>query len=137
MKYADKLKHPKWQKKRLEVLNDKGWKCEACGTDDKMLHVHHDKYKGNPWDISNEHLFVLCEFCHNCVHNIKINKNKHITADQYISMWNTSRFKFLLYSFKMYYTDTGIVQNTEDSFYYFMKMALLFNSLCEEGGNLE
>ena len=29
--YSDKLKSPKWQKKRLEVLNLRGFKCEKCG----------------------------------------------------------------------------------------------------------
>jgi hypothetical protein len=31
MGYADLLKNPQWQKKRLEVLEASGWECEMCG----------------------------------------------------------------------------------------------------------
>jgi hypothetical protein len=40
MSYADLLKDPRWQKKRLEVLESNGWACEACGSATKTLHVH-------------------------------------------------------------------------------------------------
>jgi len=28
--YAEKLKHPLWQRKRLEILNRDGFKCAQC-----------------------------------------------------------------------------------------------------------
>jgi len=30
--YYGLLKHPKWQKKRLEVMENAGFECEDCGS---------------------------------------------------------------------------------------------------------
>ena len=41
MTYSDKLKSPKWQKKRLEILSLKDFKCEVCNNEDnhgKKIH---------------------------------------------------------------------------------------------------
>ena len=32
------------------------------------MHVHHLKYKGNPWDIENKFLTTLCDECHEFEH---------------------------------------------------------------------
>ena len=67
--YAEKLKDPRWQKKRLEVLSRDDWACVHCGETRLTLHVHHLKYtKGEPWDISSEYLETLCKDCHNLTH---------------------------------------------------------------------
>jgi 5-methylcytosine-specific restriction endonuclease McrA len=65
MTYSEKLKDPRWQKKRLEVLERAGWACEDCGTDTKQLEVHHPLYlKGRePWEY-NKSLMCLCSDCH-------------------------------------------------------------------------
>ena len=64
--YYELLKHPKWQKKRLEILERANFKCEDCGADDITLHVHHTYYeKGHkPWEYPNDSLQCLCEKCH-------------------------------------------------------------------------
>lgn len=54
--YADKLKHPKWQKRRLEVLSKADWKCELCSDDETELHVHHLEYTGEPWEAPDSFL---------------------------------------------------------------------------------
>lgn len=66
MTYAEKLKDPRWQKKRLEILNRDGFKCTRCESEKKTLHVHHLYYnKGfEPWEARSEHLETLCEDCH-------------------------------------------------------------------------
>lgn len=65
-KYTLKLKDPRWQKKRLEVLNRAKFKCQCCGDDENTLHVHHLIYsKGDPWDAPDNTLECLCENCHN------------------------------------------------------------------------
>jgi hypothetical protein len=66
MNYSDKLKDPRWQKKRLEILNRDKWTCQICFDTEKTLHVHHRRYlRGRePWDIPNECLVTLCESCH-------------------------------------------------------------------------
>lgn len=67
--YSEKLKDPRWQKKRLRVLEAAGWKCEFCGASDKALHVHHLKYTGEPWDAPMEDLEALCQDHHDLVHS--------------------------------------------------------------------
>lgn len=65
MTYSKKLKDPKWQKKRLEILNRDDWKCKSCGDKEKTLHVHHTGYRGtDPWDTPDNMLITLCEDCH-------------------------------------------------------------------------
>lgn len=76
--YQDKLKSPKWQKKRLEIMKRDKFKCKVCGRDNEMLHVHHSYYDRNlnPWEYSNDSLITLCEKCHNVWHYIDNYKPK-------------------------------------------------------------
>jgi hypothetical protein len=64
--YYEKLKDPRWQKKRLEVMERDGWECTRCGVKDQTFNVHHWKYakSGNPWDSDIDDLDTLCEGCH-------------------------------------------------------------------------
>jgi hypothetical protein len=61
---TDMYKHPKWQKKRLEILSRDEWKCVACSDSQSTLHVHHLTYDGDPWDVPDDWLQTLCEGCH-------------------------------------------------------------------------
>ena len=69
--YWEKLKDPRWQRKRLEALNLSNFHCSSCGSDEKTLNVHHLYYKkgAEPWeyDVHTE-LQVLCEDCHKSEH---------------------------------------------------------------------
>lgn len=69
--YNEKLKDPRWQRKRLEALQAADWKCAACKATDKTLHVHHKKYAGEPWEVPLGWLQVLCEDCHESEHGKK------------------------------------------------------------------
>ncbi len=63
--YAEKLKDPRWQKKRLEIFQRDQFRCMECFSDEKTLQVHHKAYKGKePWDTQNEFLITYCEKCH-------------------------------------------------------------------------
>lgn len=64
--YSKKLKDPRWQKKRLEILERDNWTCQNCKDKETCLHVHHIYYDPalDPWDAKNEHLITLCEDCH-------------------------------------------------------------------------
>mgnify|MGYP001454581542 CR=1 FL=1 len=69
--YLEKLKDPRWQKKRLEILNRDNWRCRACEADDEELHVHHISYiTDDPWDEDNDNLVTLCSECHKTWHTI-------------------------------------------------------------------
>lgn len=69
--YSQKLKDPRWQKKRLELFSTRGWACEECGDSEEELHIHHLRYlKGkNPWEYENCDLKCLCRFCHQSIHH--------------------------------------------------------------------
>ena len=64
--YSEQFKDPRWQKKRLEVLERDNWKCQMCSATEKTLHVHHHLYiKGRKiWEYDNRMLVSLCEECH-------------------------------------------------------------------------
>jgi hypothetical protein len=66
MTYKEQLKHPKWQKKRLEIMSRDKWTCRACGNMDNMLQVHHLYYMPNnkAWEYDNEAYVTLCWECH-------------------------------------------------------------------------
>lgn len=96
--YSDLLRHPLWQKKRLEIMRRDKWKCKKCGDDETTLNVHHKLYiNGNdPWEYENEDLITLCEDCHNQIERfkkespeidletIKIYKSEHWSSDKRI-----------------------------------------------------
>lgn len=64
--YSEKLKDPRWQKKRLSVLNKSKFKCELCNDKNETLHVHHLSYEKNkePWDYPLSNFKCLCSTCH-------------------------------------------------------------------------
>jgi hypothetical protein len=64
MTYAEKLKDPRWQRKRLEILERDDFTCQLCNDKTSTLHIHHHEYSHNPWDIENEKLITYCEHCH-------------------------------------------------------------------------
>ena len=66
MKYADKLKDPRWQKKRLKILERDNWTCRGCSDAKNTLAVHHLKYfpDKEPWECPDKFLLTLCEECH-------------------------------------------------------------------------
>lgn len=77
--YSEKLKDPRWQKKRLEIFERDDWKCRGCGDDSVTLNAHHLWYfhGSEPWDIQNNFLVTLCEKCHEIeTENAKHEKNR-------------------------------------------------------------
>jgi len=65
--YYEKLKDPRWQKKRLEIMERADFSCECCpNIGNTTLHIHHGYYEKNvePWEYPNETLWCLCEGCH-------------------------------------------------------------------------
>jgi len=74
--YSEKLKSPKWQKKRLKIMERDGFQCQMCFNRDDTLTVHHKYYLSGkePWEYEGECLITLCEDCHSEIHlheNIK------------------------------------------------------------------
>lgn len=72
MSYKDKLRDPRWQKKRLEIFQRDNWTCQfpGCGDTKTELHVHHTKYiyGANPWDVPDKFLKTVCSKHHKLLH---------------------------------------------------------------------
>lgn len=78
MTYAEKLKDPRWQRRRLERLNATNFTCQQCGDTKSTLHVHHRYYEKDldPWEYDDRVLVVLCDFCHEVTHGYKASLEK-------------------------------------------------------------
>ena len=70
MTYKEQLLHPRWQRRRLEILQRADWKCEKCREEDKTLHVHHKIYRKGAmaWEYEDDELIALCKDCHESEH---------------------------------------------------------------------
>jgi hypothetical protein len=66
LSYYEKLQHPLWQRKRLEIMEKSGFSCKACEAKDVQLNVHHIYYisKRDPWNYPDWSLECLCKDCH-------------------------------------------------------------------------
>lgn len=66
MTYAEKLRDPRWQKLRLEILSRDNWTCQMCESTTTTLNVHHIVYHSgaDPWEYNPRHLLTLCQTCH-------------------------------------------------------------------------
>ena len=73
MSYSDELRNPLWQKRRLQVFERAGWRCEWCGTTQSQLHAHHKVYlsRHKPWEYPDILLECLCDQCHERAHEHK------------------------------------------------------------------
>lgn len=67
--YSDLLRDPRWQKKRLEILNRDDFYCGKCFDGETTLHVHHKHYQHGkkPWEYNSDFLITLCKTCHEAV----------------------------------------------------------------------
>lgn len=73
MTYRQQLRDPRWQKRRLEVMQRDGWRCVACGDSQSPLNVHHKRYlRGKPpWASPDADLETRCETCHEGTHGLR------------------------------------------------------------------
>jgi hypothetical protein len=96
--YTEKLKNPKWQRKKTEILMRDDFICRRCGDTESSLHVHHTYYTWGiePWDYENSSLLTLCETCHSWeTDNLKNEKKEFIdafckkgfTANEFLFVW--------------------------------------------------
>ena len=69
---------PRWQKKRLEVLERAEWHCENCGDSESELQVHHAYYTGSkkPWEYPINSLQALCVKCHKSAEELRQDAKK-------------------------------------------------------------
>lgn len=83
MAYADLLKDPRWQKKRLKIFERDKFRCKECGCEENTLHVHHIKYFGKPWEAPDDFLVTLCQGCHEYEEHLKNDDSVNKLADYF------------------------------------------------------
>ena len=66
MTYQEQIKDPRWQKRRLSILERDEFMCQSCGNTEEELQVHHIIYYQNRmiWDYEDDELLTLCSTCH-------------------------------------------------------------------------
>ncbi len=71
--YSEKLRDPRWQKKRTEILQRDGFACRLCLNNQDTLHVHHLRYVSGlePWQSDDLDLTTVCESCHSKIEDVK------------------------------------------------------------------
>lgn len=64
--YSEVRRDPRWQRRRLEIMERDEWSCQHCGSKERTLNVHHKTYASGlmPWDYIGAALVTLCEDCH-------------------------------------------------------------------------
>jgi hypothetical protein len=99
MTYGEKLKDPRWQKKRLEIMERDEFTCQYCQCKNQTLHVHHKTYEFNndPWDYEDFNFITLCKLCH--------------TEEEYQKIIFNSTVKFLLINGVNYYDLVGLLSS--------------------------
>lgn len=115
--YWQKLKDPRWQRKRLEAMEKADFTCEICGDSESTLNVHHKEYfKGRePWEYLPEQLAVLCEECHENLHEKTDVLREIISLLPLDGPWDRSEVAMILAGFcKLDYQGLLIGLDAED-----------------------
>jgi 5-methylcytosine-specific restriction endonuclease McrA len=89
MTYSEKLRDPRWQRKRLQILERDGFRCLLCNYDKEQLQIHHKRYfRGQePWEYDDQYLESLCATCHFIKTYYKREPFLIIKTD-----WNTTKY---------------------------------------------
>ena len=90
MTYKEKLLDPRWQKKRLEILNRDRFCCQICGDEENTLHIHHLVYKNVscPWEYKEEELVTLCATCHEAETECMKENNQHLNYEMKLNFFS-------------------------------------------------
>ena len=77
--YAEKLRDPRWEKKRTKILIRDSRKCKICDNWDVPMNVHHSYYIWNnePWDYPDKSLITLCKYCHEYLQELTRDKKNY------------------------------------------------------------
>lgn len=99
--FMDQYKDPRWQKKRLKIMERDEFTCQSCYDTESTLNVHHKYYIFGkfPWEYPDELLITLCEGCHEWEEEqkyiitdfTKVLINEGYTASELVTLLNLLR----------------------------------------------
>jgi hypothetical protein len=80
--YTEKLKDPRWQKKRLQIMERDNFTCQKCESTTETLNVHHRHYRkgADPWDYEDWVFQTLCQPCHEKTSRLLQSLNEQVGA---------------------------------------------------------
>ncbi len=139
--YSEKLQDPRWQKKRLQVLERDNFTCTLCSDSDSTLHVHHEKYYKNPWDVEMDDLKTICCDCHSVIEFLKKGKevDKILKIQKRTNLNDSGCTSFILKTISPIVNENCVIvvhkcgNNFQNLFTYFRKPVLeAMLSLCNE-----
>lgn len=114
-RYQKQLADPKWQRKRLEILQRDNFKCTLCDDDTVELHVHHKKYergkKAHEYEDSN--FTSVCAHCHQLLTYYKID----LDTSGMIAFRSSSEKMYLIFQKEEQRLNILIYNFTDDTFY--------------------
>lgn len=127
MKYIEKLRDPRWQKKRLEIFTRDSWKCQICGETEKTLHLHHKYYLPGkePWEAPAQSLITLCLECHETEEQAKHLQNRFLCA------WLDFGFTNQDFNFTFIGEDTKLTKQQIEEFFYLIDQEEFTDKLIE------
>lgn len=65
MTYKEQLLDPRWQRRRLDILERDEFKCQLCYDPFTTLHIHHFYYRNiMAWEYQDHELITYCKHCH-------------------------------------------------------------------------
>lgn len=126
--YFEKLKDPRWQKKRLAVFERDGFQCLCCEDKTSTLHVHHLIYTAKePWDEPMENLETLCAECHEFRESFNVKQGGR-------SCLSTKICQDFEWVFVRYFASNQPKYKNVKSFSHFMECAVKFCDRIKEVG---
>lgn len=66
--YIDYINSANWKSFREMIINERGSFCERFDNEFESVHIHHIHYKNFKHELRGD-VLVLCEGCHNLMHN--------------------------------------------------------------------
>src|SRR5262245_104463 len=98
IRYRQLLRDPRWQKRRLKILERDEWRCQRCCATDRELQIHHHWYiTGFPWEAPDDALVTLCRECHR---SLSMPQNRPVLS-------NRQEFRALYAPLQIAHSDCG------------------------------
>jgi hypothetical protein len=91
-RYTNYINSNEWKSFRLSIIKERGYKCEKCGANNRIIHAHHLTYERFMKELP-EDIQLLCVPCHKEIHEkpkhkkentIKIRKKQNIPPTERI-----------------------------------------------------
>lgn len=78
--FLKKYDMPEWKAFSTTIRRERQNACQCCKRSDKPTHVHHPFYKpgAEPWQYSKEEVVLLCDNCHEELHEQLNNFRRYV-----------------------------------------------------------